>query len=240
VTATERVDLEPAFVLHGRAYRETSELLEIITCNHGRVSLVARGMRRPRAGLRAILQPFQPLLVSWSGRGSSLMTLRGAESAGASIALHGTPLMSAFYVNELILRFLHKGDPHPRLYAGYEETLRRLGHGDVTELVLRRFELELLAEAGYGLNLDHDAVTGEPLVPARRYQYVIERGPVPADRASEGEPAYTGAELLAIGQGEFADAQDLQSARRLLRAVLDHYLGGQALRTRAVFSAMKR
>ena len=240
MTAIERVELEPAFVLHGRAYRETSELLEAMTRNHGRVSFVARGMRRPKAGLRGILQPFQPLLVSWSGRGSSLMTLRAAETSGAGISLQGTALMSAFYVNELVLRFLHKGDPHPHLYAAYEETLQRLGRADPPELALRRFEMELLAEAGYGLNLQHDAVTGAPLDPAGHYQYVIEQGPVPVDAPREDDVSYTGAELLAIGDGRFDDALHLASARRLLRGVLDHYLAGKPLRTRAVFAAMRR
>ena len=239
MTATERVDLEPAFVLHGRAYRETSELLEVFTRDHGRVSLVARGMRRPKSGLRAILQPFQPLAVSWSGRGGSLMTLRTAETAAPAIALHGTALMSAFYVNELVLRFLHRGDPHPQLFAAYAETIQRLGAIDMPDLPLRRFELELLAEAGYGLNLDHDATSGKPLDPACRYQYVIERGPVPAEGSVAGDATYGGSELLAISQGDFADGRHLLSARRLLRNVLNHYLGGKPLRTREVFTAMK-
>ena len=117
MTAIERVSLEPAFVLHGRAYRETSEILDLLTRNHGCISLVARGMRRSKAGLRAILQPFQPVTISFSGRGSSLMTLQTAESGGPGVNLQGTSLMSAFYANELVLRFLHKGDPHPQVFA---------------------------------------------------------------------------------------------------------------------------
>jgi DNA repair protein RecO (recombination protein O) len=239
VTATERVELNPAFVLHGRAYRETSEIVELLTCDYGRISLVARGMRRPRSGLRAILQPFQPLLVSWSGRGG-LMTLRAAEASGAGIPMHGTPLMSGFYVNELVLRFLHRGDPHPRLFSGYAQTLLRLAAGEPPERVLRGFEMELLAEAGYGLNLDRDAETGERLDPERRYRYVIERGPVAAQGAAEEAASYLGAELIAIARGELADARAAHNARRLLRAVLDYYLAGKPLRTRAVFAAMKR
>ncbi len=240
MTSTERVDLNPAFVLHGHPYRETSELVEVLTLDYGRVSLVARGMRRPKSGLRAILQPFQPLLLSWSGRGGSLMTLRAAEAGGAAFSMQGTPLMSGFYVNELVLRFLHKGDPHPRLFAGYAETLLRLANGDVPDRVLRRFEMGLLAEAGYGLNLDCDAVTGEPLDPERHYHYEIERGPVPVQTPPGTETAYLGAELLAIARCEFSDGARAHDARRLLRAVLDHYLAGKPLRTREVFAAMKR
>lgn len=240
MSGTERVDLDPAFVLHGRAYRETSEIVELFTRNHGRVSLVARGMRRPKSRLRAALQPFQPLAVSWSGRGSSLMTLHGAESTGPAMALEGAPLMSGFYMSELILRFLHRGDPHPQLFEAYGETLLRLAHGEPPEIVLRRFELELLAEAGYGLNLDHDATTGNPLETARSYEFVMERGPVPAEPGGSSDLIFNGGELLAIGKGDFADPRHVQSARRLLRAVLDHYLAGKPLKSRAVFAAMQR
>jgi DNA repair protein RecO (recombination protein O) len=234
------VDLNPAFVLHGRAYRETSGLVELLTRDHGRVSLVVRGMRRPRSALRALIQPFQPLLVSFSGRGSGLMTLKSAEAGGTAVPLRGTALMAGFYANELVLRFLHTADPHPRLFARYAQMLVRLGAGESPERILRGFEMELLAEAGYGLNLEHDAVTGEPLDPQRHYRYVIERGPVPALTAREARAGYLGAELIAIARGEFAEERAARGARRLLRTVLDHYLAGRPLRTRQVFAAMRR
>ena len=66
--------LELGFVLHQRAYRDTSRLLEWVTVAHGRVGLVARGSRcttRRDWGQRAFLQPFGPLLVSWVRRASS-------------------------------------------------------------------------------------------------------------------------------------------------------------------------
>lgn len=236
----ERVDFEAGFVLHGRRWRETSELLEVITPGHGRVSLVARGVRRGRAPLRAILQPFQPLSLSWAGRGAGLMTLRAAEATGPALALQGTALMSAFYANELLLRFLHRGDPHPRLFEVYAGMLAALAAGALPEAVLRGFELELLAEAGYGLNLDHDAASGTPLDPAGSYRYEIERGPLLLERIADGGLAFTGAELLAIARNDFTGSGTLQSARRLLRAVLDHHLGSRPLRTREVFAAMRR
>lgn len=240
MTAVERVDLQCAFVLHSRIWRETSELLEVLTRDHGRVSLVARGMRRRRSVLRAILQPFQPLVLSWSGRGEGLMTLRTAEAAGPAVPLHGIALMSGFYANELLLRFLQRGDSHPRLFASYEKALLALAGGDLPEAVLRRFELALLAETGYGLNLDHDAASGEPLDAARCYQYVLERGPVAVADATGAELVFSGAQLLSIGAGAFGDPRCLAAARHLLRAVLDHHLGGRPLRTREVLGAMRQ
>lgn len=235
----ERIDLEPGFVLHARPWRETSQLLDVFTPTHGLLGLVARGARRPKSILRAILQPFQPLCVSWSGRGGGLMTLRAAEAGSPALTLCGTALMSGFYVNELLLRFLHRGDPHPRLFDVYDHSLRVLAQGVAPEVALRGFELELLSEAGYGLILDHDAISGDALDPAGAYRYEVERGPLPLDRAGESGLAFTGAQLLAIGRGDFGEPGVMPAARRLLRAALDHHLGGRPLRTREVFGAMR-
>lgn len=241
MSSVERIALQPAFVLHGRAWRETSELLEVWSRDHGRLSLVARGMRRPRSGLRACLQPFQPLLLSWSGRPQGLMTLQAAETDGAPGALQDEALMSGFYLNELLLRLLHKGDPHPQLFADYTLALRELAAAhEPADVVLRRFELQLLAESGYGLQLDRDAGSGEPLDPAARYEFRCEEGPVRAHPGSDPQITYSGARLLAIARGDFSGAADRADARRLLRAVLDHHLAGQALRSRQVYAAMRR
>lgn len=236
----ERADMQPAFVLHLRAWRETSGILELLTSEHGRISLVARGMRRSRPGLSGILQPFHPVMVSWSGRGGNLMTLRNAESMGPPLPLAGTALISGFYLNELVLRFLHRGDPHPVLFPAYGQALAELCDPRGPEPALRRFEIVLLAEAGYGLNLDHDADTGAPLEPAGRYRYLIERGPVAAGQHGEEEPTFLGADLLAIGRGDLTSPAHLRGARLLLRAALDHHLGDRPLRTREVLSAMRR
>ncbi len=237
MSVVERVLLEPAFVLHGRLYRETSELLEVLSRDHGRISIVARGLRRPRSSLRSLLQPFRLLLLTWSGRAGGLMTLGAAEAAGGALELAGDRLMSGFYLNELLLRFLHRGDPHPQVFAAYAQVLAGLGSGAFPEPLLRRFETELLAESGYGLNLDHEALTGLPLDPAGWYEYVADHGPVAGMETAAG---YRGADLLAISRGEFPDARTLQSARRLLRTILDHYLGGEPLKTRRVARALRR
>ncbi|MCK6370846.1 MAG: DNA repair protein RecO [Gammaproteobacteria bacterium] len=239
MSALERVALARSYVLHSRPWRETSELLDVFAGDHGRLSVLARGMRRPKTGLRAILQPFQPLSLSWSGRGGTLLSLRGAEAAGSAQPLAGNALMSGFYANELLLRFLHRADPHPALFSAYESLLATLACEPAEpEPALRRFEVRLLAETGYGLNLDHDASSGERLDPARSYVYVADRGPVPA--AGEAELTFSGEQLLAIGRGCFSDPLCLRAARRLLRIVIDHHLDGKPLRTRQVFLAMRR
>lgn len=239
MSVAARVDLEPAYVMHARGYRETSLLLEVFTQQHGRVGLVARGARRPRSAFRGILNPFQPLRLSWSGRGE-LLTLRDAETAGAALTLTGDAVLSGFYLNELMLRFLQRNDPHPDLFALYAGALADLAFTAATEPVLRVFEMELLAESGYALNLHTDAEEHAPLTPEREYEFIPDRGAVPVVAASGDNPRFSGAELLAIGRRDYGDAAVRKSARRLFRHVINFHLGERGLQTRRVAAAMKR
>jgi DNA repair protein RecO (recombination protein O) len=235
---TERLDQEPAFVLHSRPYRETSQLVDLLTLNHGRVGCVARGTRARKSNLRGAVQPFQRIVMQAAGR-SSLLTLRSAELDGATAGLTGTALMAGFYLNELLLRLLERGDPHPELFGSYALTIAELAAGAAVEPILRGFEVVLLREIGYGLNFEVDVQSGADVHPELNYEYLIERGPARTEAADPGRLRFPGSHLLAISRGEFDDASQLQSARILLRAVLDHYLAGRPLRTRRVMSALR-
>ena len=166
-------------------------------------------------------------------------TLTGAELNGQPIALTGDALLSGYYVNELILKLMHRHDPQPEIYSVYESTIRALnGAADVAP-VLRRFELDTLALLGYALNLDHDTRTGETLDPRRNYEYQVERGPVGVEH-KEGPLVFSGAEMLAIGRGEFSAPAVLSAAGRLLRQVIDWHLDGKELQSRKVLRDMRR
>jgi DNA repair protein RecO (recombination protein O) len=239
MSVIERVDMEAAFILHVISYRETSQILDVLTQDHGRISLVANGARRPKSRWRSTLRPFQPFRVSWSGRGS-LYTLRAAEVSAPGATLASVSLMAAYYMSELLIALVHQGDPHPGLFTHYAGALAALSAGDDVEPVLRRFELSLLAEIGYGLMVERDVIEDRPLVGDRRYEYVIDRGPVPVpDNHVEGL-VFLGSELLALARGEFRNDRQLKSAKRLLRAVLKSNLGDRTLKTRTVFASMRR
>lgn len=235
----DRIELETSYLLHVRPYRETSQLLEVLSQRHGRVGLVARGARRPKSRWAAILRPFQPLHLSWSGRGS-LHTLRAAEPASAPFKVTGMSLMAGYYMNELLIAFTHRGDPHPDLFAHYSAALAGLATGVEPELPLRHFEMALLSEIGYGLQLERDANSDARLAPESHYHYVIERGPVPAGSVAEPGLSFTGAELAAISSGDFHEASVAGAAKRLLRSVIEHHLAGRSLKTRQVLTAMRR
>ena len=232
-----RVQQQPAFLLHHRPFRDSSQILEFLSRDFGKVALVARGSRGPKSKLAGVLRSFLPLRISWVMR-SDLGTLTGAEAAGAPIGLQGDALFSAWYVNELLLNFLHRHDPQPEIHALYEETLRSLGQQDGVVRALRSFELELLGLLGYAVNLEH-AAEAEGLDPAGSYDYQMEQGPVPVARA-EGPLVFTGALLEGIRRQDFDDPAVLQAASRLLRAVIAHHLGGRELKSRKVLMEVHR
>ncbi len=237
-----RVSLQPAFLLHSRPYRDSSQLLDVFTAEHGSLSLVARGLhRRARGGsLRSLLQPFKPLLLSFSGRGE-LQTLTAAETAPGAVLLAGERLFSGLYLNELLLRLLHRHDPHPLLFARYGETLVELATSSRLDTLLRRFELFLIEELGYGFDLTQDAASHQPVQAGNWYRYFEGSGLVhcdSADRRLEGR--YAGADLLAIAGGELEAGSVGQTAKRLLRQVLAEHLGGRVLQSREMFRQFRQ
>lgn len=233
----ERRDDQAAYVLHAYPYRETSLIVEALTAEHGRIGLVARGAKRARSELRGLLQAFQPLTLSWAGVGE-LKTLVKAEWRGGLPLPGGAALLSAFYLNELILKLVPREDPHPELFSAYEDALVDLTRESAPAMqavVLRRFELRLLAALGYGLALTHEAATGTPIDPRERYHYAFDRGPQRyASEPGVRWPVVRGAALLALAEERYADAETAAEAKRLMRAILDHYLEARTLVSRRI------
>lgn len=233
-----RVTLQPAYILHHRPYRDTSALLELWTRDFGRVGVVARGARAASSQLRGILQPFRPLLVSWTGKGE-LKTLTGAEGSGLVPALSGRALLSGFYVNELLLRMVQRQDPHVELFDTYEAALQGLARAGQEEQSLRVFERDLLQALGYGLVLDAEAGTGRAVEPTKEYRFQLEQGLVPADATGQqGGIRISGRSLLSLARGDLRDAESLGDAKRLMRAALAFYLGDRPLKSRELFAAL--
>jgi len=240
MSASRRMQNEPAWLLHHRPFRDSSQILDILSRDHGRLAVVAKGSRGAKSRLRGILRPFLPLQLSWVIR-SDLGTLTGAEMDGAPITLSGDALLSGYYVNELILKLLHRHDPQPEIFAAYSRTIERLAGNQDVARYLRQFEIELLRLLGYALNLDHDTATREPLMPRQQYAYRAEQGPVPvSDREGAGPMVFTGAELMAIRNQEFADPAVLKNAGSLLRIVIAYHLDGKELKSRKVMQEMRK
>jgi DNA repair protein RecO (recombination protein O) len=233
-----RFQQQPAFVLHQRDYSETSLLLEVFTANHGRIGLIAKGARRASSRLRGVLKPFQRLLIGWSGKGE-LAVLTAAEMDGPGHELEGPALYCGFYMNEVLIRLLHRHDSHGALFDAYQAALPRLRVDGFNEPVLRIFEKHLLRELGYGLVLDHDIEDRAPIDTAAMYDYVLDRGPVrqahpDLNRPTEGVRV-RGASLVALARESLNDPVVLRDAKMLMRAALARHLGDRPLHSRKLF-----
>lgn len=233
---------DSAFVLHTYPYSETSLIVEMLTRNHGRLGLIAKGAKRPRSAMRGVLLAFQPLAISWFGK-AELRTLGRAEWRVALPQLSGTGLMCGFYLNELLLKLTRREDAHEALFDFYAETVTLLrqdagkganGYGPL----LRRFELRLLKEVGYAVALDRDVESGDAILPSQCYEYVLERGPIRAARDGS-RFQLRGQTLLAMAREDYTDPDTAQEVKQLMRLLLNHYLGGQPLHTRQLIRDLR-
>jgi DNA repair protein RecO (recombination protein O) len=235
--SARRVELTPGYLLHHYPWRDTSRILEVLTREHGRLTLFARAVRGPAAKLAPVLQPFQLLLLSWSGRGEAPL-LTGAERALHGAPLPGGCLLAAFYLNELLLRLTTRHDPLPELFDQYHGTLERLRSGAALEPCLRVFEKRLLRLLGYGLDLVTEAHSGKRIEPDGYYHFRPGQGLVRA--RAHAAHALAGHSLLSLERETLSGARELEDARRVLQAALGACLEGRPLATRAVAKSMVR
>jgi DNA repair protein RecO (recombination protein O) len=227
-----RVLGQPGFVLHSYPYKETSLIIDMFTRDHGRIGLVAKGAKRPFSKLRGVLQTFQPLSLSWSGK-TELRTLIDAEWVGGMLPLERTALLSGFYLNELLVKLLARDDRHPALFDHYVSTLNQLAHGEPAQIVLRKFERALLKETGVAADLSRCTTTRSRVELDINYVVDPEKG---AREAGQGEvwPIVSGKTLLDMEREDYADPATQGQSKQLMRFLLAHHLNGQALNTRQI------
>lgn len=236
----QRVDGQPAFVLHTYPFRETSLIVEAFTRDFGRMALLARGARRPRSAIRGLLMAFQPLELGWAGKGE-VLTLMKAEWQGGLPLLKGPALFCGYYLNELLMHLMPREDAHERLFARYGEMLHCLAAdpvGNVHEADLRRFEKALLQELGYGLTLDRDN-EGREIETEGYYTYRIEQGPVRLDHAQGAAQVFRGRTLQDLAHEDFSDPRSRSEAKQLMRSLMAYYLSGKELETRKIFKELQ-
>ena len=226
-------NLDPCYILHSRKYRDTSVILEVFGLNKGRQSVVVRGARSAKSRLRGQLQPFTPLLVAAKGR-SELRTGTAIDMQRRAWRLSGESLMLGLYVNELLYRLLGRFDPMPGLYQAYEGLLEMLQAG-YTLLDVRRFELRLLQELGYGVDFSAEAITGEPLDASVCYQYVPGEGFRRASDTREGQ--VPGAQLCHVNDEAWEQVDELL-LRTITRRSIRPLLGDRALNSGSLFRGM--
>ncbi|HWJ93867.1 MAG TPA: DNA repair protein RecO [Telluria sp.] len=232
VQRDNRILGQPAFVLHSYPYKETSLIIDLFTRDHGRVAVVAKGAKRPHSKLRGVLQTFQPLSASWSGK-SELRTLIDAEWVGGMRPLEKTGLLCGFYLNELLVKLLARDDPHPALFDHYVSTLNQLAHDEPAQIVLRKFERALLKETGVAADLGRSTTTRSAVEPLVSYVVDPEKGAREADE-HDTWPVVSGKTLLDMERDDYADPATQAQSKQLMRFLLAYHLGGAPLNTRQI------
>ncbi len=227
-----RVELQQAFVLHARPFKDTSLILDCFTEGFGRIAVLSKGARAAKSRQRQLCQPFTPISISWQGK-SDLKTLIGIEPRSLPFTLLGNYLYSGLYLNELLTRLLPERDPSPDTYQRYHLALEQLAAEQALEPTLREFELGLLLDMGYAVNFESDQ-DGESLNEADRYFWRDQYGWVLAPRTDER--GFSGASLLAIGCNDWSQSTTCLQAKALTRMLLKPLLGSRPLNSRKLFS----
>ena len=231
-----RVQLNPCYILHQRPYRETSMILDVLSREHGKLALVARGVKGRRKNQRALMQCNQLLNLGWSIRGE-MGNLTIIEAQGMNLNLKGSELIAAFYMNELLMRLLHRHEPHPELFDAYHTALNELRDGIDEQHTLRVFEIRLLESLGYALVLDQDISTGQPVISAETYYYDPDTGPSSEVAGPGGHVKISGSTLKAMAAHRLTEKQHFKESKNLTRIVLYRLLGVKPLASRELFKA---
>jgi DNA repair protein RecO (recombination protein O) len=153
--------IDSGIVLGVRRHGEANAIVELMTRAHGRHLGLVRGGAGSR--LRPVLQPGNSVRAVWRARLDEHLghfvveglELRAASFLPISHAVFGVTHLAA------LCRLLPERDPHPAVYDAVVAILDRMDDRALTGAHVARFELQLIAELGFGLDLDQCAVTGE-------------------------------------------------------------------------------
>ena len=236
-----KVDLSPAFILHHRAYRETSLLLDVFSQQQGRIKLVAKGIRQKKRSKQGQFQLYQPLLLSWYGHGD-LQSLTTSEVLAPRYILKENASLCGLYINELLVRLLPINEPEQEVFEAYQLALSGLQEkqsSKKSEVILRLFEKRLLMQLGYGLVLDREADTDREIEPEQRYVYRADAG-LFRWQQGQNDATISGRSLQHLIDETDFDQQSLLEIKQLMRGVIHHFLDGKPLQSRQLFAQLQQ
>lgn len=227
------------FTLHSKPYLESSLLLDVYSREYGRLHLIAKGAKQKNMKLLIAAQPYQRLLMSWKGR-NELMVLIDVEADNKPYDLPGIKLIAGSYINELLTRLLYKNDPDPKLFDFYDAAILALSNREDMQAILRVFEKNLLQCMGYGLVLDHDVTDGKTIEKGKKYYYILEQGPTKYAPTMCNYIEILGSSLFALDQELFQQEHACEEIKKLMRFILDQYLGSKPLNSRKLYKSYMR
>lgn len=232
----KKLNLTPVYIIHSCKYKENSLLIDVFSREYGVLKLLAKGARKNKRQQGIGFSLYQQYLFSWYLK-TDLGILTDIELSNPITVLKGKRILLGFYLNEIIIRLLNKHEPFPDLFDYYCLTLINLINNSAEEIFLRFFEKKLLQSIGYGLVLDHDVHTGNPIVEGKDYYYQFERGPSIVSSNSKNECKVSGETLIGLKNESFINVKLINEARLLLRSVLAIYLGSKPLASKELYGA---
>ncbi|MAS00341.1 MAG: DNA repair protein RecO [Nitrosomonadales bacterium] len=236
ISTNKKKENESIYVLHTYPFKETSLIAELFSKNYGRISVIAKGARRPRSSLRGMLQSFQLLQATWSGK-KEIKTLHSIEWCDKFLSFKGGSLLCGFYINELLIRLLPREDTHQKLFEFYDQTMKTLEKDINLDTALRRFELNLLQELGYEVPLKEDE-NGDSIIPDKFYIYEAEYGPSEISKTNNGVKIF-GKTLLDMANDEYKEDNTQLQSKQLMRYLINYYLGDKPLNSKKLFTNIK-
>ena len=237
-----------AYVLHRSDWSESSVIAELFTQAHGRLTVVAKGARKPSSNFRPVLLPMQPLRIRCSGH-SEVRVLKSVEWLGGHLMPRGEALLAAYYMGELVMRLVAREDPHADLFAHFGKALRSLALSDAALIsaTLRAFELLVLQSLGSLARLDQEAYGQSPVKSDALYVLTPDAGLLLAQNGASAQPeaahSLLGRQWQALQlpldtpdnwEALLAVCVSQVGLRKALRHVLDYHCGDRPLRTRTL------
>ena len=221
-------NLQKAYVIHSRPYKETSLIVTFLTEKKGKISAVAKGAKRKNSRLSGNLEPFQCLNIDYRGK-SDLKSLVLAEPIEVFEDFFGSEnLYSAFYVNELINYLVAQADESMEIFDIYTKCISNLKRNNQIEKILRDFELNILSTLGYEINFLSDYDSNEPIMNGLRYKYSPQSG------FSKSEQGYDGKILNEINERKFSK-NSLQACKEINRTTINYYFEELNIKSRIFF-----
>ena len=227
-------NIDDCFLLHQRSYGETSLIADVFTKNNGKMSLIAKGAKKPKSKFFGYLVPFHKLHIAYSGR-SELKTL---TSIDRNLAVPGNTMTktsySLLYINELLIRLLPKDAKQEDLFELYETFLEKVSSNPDLEITLRHFELDLLDMLGYGFDYNTDIDNNQEIDTDATYVFVAEKG----FRKLENTDFY-GRDIINIKNRDL-DKVPKKYLKEITTKAINSCLDGRDLTSRKIFKKIKK
>ena len=221
-------NIQEAFVIHSRPYKETSLIVTFLCKCAGKISAVAKGAKRKKSKFSGHLEPFQLLDIDFRGK-SELKTLYLAETIEPYKDFTGREnLYSAFYINELMNFLLVQSDESEELFELYRDCIEDLKVKEDVEPILRNFELDTLANLGYQIDFFNDLDSGKEIDTKKNYKYSPQSG------FRESKEGYDGRIITDIGNRNFS-SEALKLSKEINRKAIEYYFEELNIKSRVFF-----